>query len=368
MVPTFRPFVKFVALSAVAAAPLLLAACDEARTAPSAEVVRPVKTATVAYVSAGEPLAFAGTVAARSESALAFRVAGKVTERSVDVGAMVKAGTVLARLDGADYDLQKRNAVAAVTAVEADLAKARADADRYEQLRGSPSFNPAVYDQRRTGADSAVARLNQARLQVRMAENQLGYTVLRADADGVVTAVNAEPGQVLPAGQWVVKVAREGDREVIAYVPEQRLEELRQAPDIKVALWAAPDRPLRAKVREISPQADAVTRTYAVRFSLLDPAPAIQLGMTATVVIERNLPMPVAPVPLTALFQSGKEPAVWVVDRESNSISLRPVTVVAYREDAVLLAGGVKEGDIVVSAGVNKLDASQKVRLFGAGR
>jgi RND family efflux transporter MFP subunit len=369
MVLSLRPFGKFVVLSAAAAAPLLLAACEEAKTATAPEVVRPVKAATITYVKAGEPLAFAGTVAARTESGLGFRVAGKVTERLVDVGATVKAGAVLARMDAADYDLQKRNAQAAVVAAEADVARAQADADRYEQLRGSPSFNPAVYDQRRTGADAAQARLNQARLQLRMADNQMAYTVLRADADGVVTAINAEPGQVVPAGQWIVKVAREGEREVVAYVPEQRLEELRRAPDIKVALWAAPDRPMLARVREISPQADPVTRTYAVRFAIPDAAAAsAQLGMTATVVIERNLPVPVAPVPLTALYQSGKDPAVWVVDAARGTVALRPVQVAAYREDAVLLAGGVSDGEIVVAAGANKLDGSQKVRLLGAGR
>ncbi len=366
MLPRSNRRLNLLAVALVLLAPLGLAACEEGKTTPAAEI-RPVKAEAVSFIDAQEPLAFAGTVTARTESALGFRVAGKVLERTVDPGAHVKAGTVLARIDAQDFDLQKRNAQAAIAAAEADLARARADAGRYEQLRGSPSFNPAVYDQRRTGADAAEARLNQARMQARMADNQLGYAVLRADADGVVTAVNAEPGQVVAAGQWVVKIARDGEREVLAYVPEQRLMELRNAPAVKVALWATPDRLLDAKVREVSPQADAMTRTYAVRFALSD-APAAQLGMTATVVLPRKLDHRVASLPLTALYQKGREPALWVVDAKTGALELRKVTVAAYREDAVLIAEGVQQGEMVVTAGVNKLDASQRVRLLGAAR
>jgi len=359
-----RPTLGFLGL--VLLAPLALAACEDAKTAPVAEV-RPVKAQAVTFVDAVEPLAFAGTVTARTESAIGFRVAGKVLERNVDPGTHVKAGTVLARIDAQDFDLQKRNAQAAITAAEADVARARADAGRYEQLRGSPSFNPGVYDQRRTAADAADARLNQARMQARMADNQLGYAVLRADSDGVVTAINAEPGQVVAAGQWVVRIARDGEREVLAYVPEQRLGELRSAAEVKVALWATPDKLLDAKVREVAPQADAMTRTYAVRFALLS-APDVQLGMTATVVIPRKLDHAVAALPLTALYQKGREPALWVVDPATGALDLRQVTVAAYREDAVLIADGVKQGEMVVTAGVSKLDAGQRVRLLGAAR
>jgi len=358
---------RLAAVLAVAGSPFLLAACDEAKTAPVAEV-RPVKAEAVHYKPGNDVMAFAGIVAPRYETALGFRIAGKVTAREVDVGQQVKAGAVLARIDTADYELQRRNAQAQVSAADADVAKARADLGRYEQLRTSPAFTPAVFDQRRQVTDAAEARLNQARAQLRIYDNQMGYTVLKADADGIVTAVGADAGQVVAAGQWVVRIARDGEREIVANVPEHRLEELRKAPIIKVQLWANQGKMYDARVREISPMADNLTRTYAARFSLIDADPSVALGMTATVGVPVGDFAQVASLPMTALFQQGKEPALWVVDAKTGSLTLKPVKVAGYREDAVLVASGVSEGEMVVTAGVHKLDAAQKVRLFGAAR
>ena len=358
---------RLAATLAFAVSPLLLTACDETKSAPVAEV-RPVKAEPAHFKPGNDLMAFAGIVAPRYETALGFRIAGKVTSREVDVGQQVKAGAVLARIDTADYELQRRNALAQVAAAEADVVKAKADLTRYEQLRSSPAFTPAVYDQRKQVTDAAEARLNQARANLRIYDNQMGYTVLKADADGIVTAVAADAGQVVAAGQWVVKIARDGEREIVANVPEQRLDELRQAQIIKVQLWSNPGKLYDARVREISPMADNLTRTYATRFSLLDADAGVALGMTATVGVPTGDFTQVASFPLTALFQQGKEPALWVVDPKTGSLTLKPVKVASYREDAVLVASGVNEGDMVVTAGVHKLDAAQRVRLFGAAR
>lgn len=336
---------------------------NASKVATTEPVVRPARVAEIAYRRQAQTLTLAGTVVPRIESTLGFRVAGKITRRAIDVGAAVKPGDVIAELDPTDYRLAVDNARAALASAEADYTRAKADHERYLKLKGSTAFVPQTLDQRQSLASTALARVDQARSQLATAENNLDYTVLRADAAGVVTAVQAEVGQVMAQGQGVVRVARLDELEILVGVPEHRLKTVREANIASFELWSDPGRRHSARLRELSPSADPVTRTYPARFSVLQPPEFIGLGMTATLVFEKRDAAPVAEVPLSAIFQRGTQPAVWVVDRTTGLIDLRPVTIARWRDDTAAIASGVKDGELVATAGVHKLEHGQKVRL-----
>ncbi len=322
---------------------------------------RPARVQEVAFRSEVRRMTLAGIVAPRIETNLGFRVAGKIISREVDVGARVTAGQVLARLDPNDLKLARDNAAAAVIAAEAEEARARADLERYAGLRGSTAFVPQMYDQRLSTANAAKARLDQARAQLATAGNNLGYAVLVADASGVVTGLSMEVGQVVSAGQQVARLARTDELEILVNIPEQRLGFVAESRDVTFELWAQPGRTFKAGLRELSPAADPATRTYAARFGLVERPPVTALGMTATLILERPSSEKVAELPITAIFQQGSTPAVWVVDRTSGAVSLRPVTILRWRDDAAVISAGLSDGDLVVTAGVHKLDAGQRV-------
>ncbi len=333
------------------------------RPAASTEpVVRPARVAEITYKTGSRALLLAGTVVPRIESTLGFRVAGKIIQRSVDLGAVVKPGDIIASLDPADYQLTVDNARAALASAEADYVRAKADHERYLNLRGSMAFVPQTLDQRQSLASTALARVDQAKSQLSSAENNLAYTVLRADSAGVVTAVQAEVGQVMAQGQGVIRLARTDELEIVVGVPEHRLKVVRQNPTATFELWSDPGRHHAAKLRELSPSADPVTRTYAARFSVLEPPEFIGLGMTATLGFQRPDATPVAEVPLSAIFQRGTQPAVWVVDRDTGAVELRPVTIARWRDDTAAILSGVKEGELIATAGVHKLETGQKVK------
>jgi len=331
-------------------------------TASSEPVVRPARVAEISYKKQSQALLLAGTVVPRIESTLGFRVSGKIVQRSVDVGAVVKAGDVIATLDPADYRLAVDNARAALASADADYARAKADHERYLNLRGSTAFVPQTLDQRQSIASTALARVDQARSQLASAENNLAYTVLKADSAGVVTAVQAEVGQVMAQGQGVIRLARTNELEIVVGVPEHRLKVVREAKDASFELWSDPGKRHAARLRELSPSADPVTRTYAARFSVIDPPEFIGLGMTATLGFERPDNTPVAEVPLSSIFQRGTQPAVWVVDRTSGTVELRPVTIARWRDDTAAISSGVQDGELIATAGVHKLETGQKVK------
>lgn len=333
-----------------------------APTAGAETVARPARVAEISYKTQGQTLLLAGTVVPRIESTLGFRVSGKIVQRSVDVGAVVKPGDIIAVLDPADYQLAVDNARAALASAEADHVRAKADHERYLNLRGSMAFVPQTLDQRQSLAATALARVDQAKSQLASAENNLAYTVLRADAPGVVTAVQAEVGQVMAQGQGVVRLARTDELEIVVGVPEHRLKAVRAAQGASFELWSDPGRRHAARLRELSPSADPVTRTYAARFSVLEPPEFIGLGMTATLGFERPDATPVAEVPLSAIFQHGTQPAVWVVDRDSGAVELRPVAIKRWRDDTAAILSGVREGELIATAGVHKLESGQKVK------
>jgi membrane fusion protein, multidrug efflux system len=331
------------------------------------QVVRPARVAEIEYRTHMRSLMLAGTVVPRIETTLGFRVAGKVISREVDVGAVVKPGQLLARIDPTDYRLAVDNARAALASAEADYARAKADLDRYQALRGSAAFMTQTLDTRQSLSSTTLAKVEQAKSQLATAENNLAYTELRADAAGVITAVIAEVGQVLPQGQGMVKLARSEELEILVGVPEHRLKTVREANRVTFELWSDLGHRYAARLRELSPSADPVTRTYPARFTVVDAPDFIGIGMTASLILARPDPEKLAEVPLTAIFQQGTRPAVWVVDKASGTVALRPVTIARWRDETALIAAGVADGEIVATAGVHKLEQGQKVKPLPPG-
>jgi len=334
--------------------------------APAAEIIRPARVAAIDFRPHMHSLLLAGTVVPRIETVLGFRVAGKVTAREVDVGSVVVPGQLIARIDPADYRLAVDNARAALASAEADYARAKADLERYQALRGGAAFMSQTLDQRQSLASTALAHVDQAKSQLATAENNLAYTELKADAAGVITAVQAEVGQVLAQGQGMVKLARSEELEILVGVPEHRLKTVREARQVTFELWSDAGHRYAAKLRELSPSADPMTRTYPARFSVIDPPAFIGLGMTASLMLSKPEPGVLAEVPLSAIFQQGTRPAVWVVDKVSGAVELRPVTIARWRDETALIASGVKDGEIIASAGVHKLEPGQKVKPIQA--
>jgi RND family efflux transporter MFP subunit len=330
--------------------------------APAEPVIRPARVATIDFRSHMHSLMLAGTVVPRIETTLGFRVAGKVISREVDVGAIVKPGQLIARIDPTDYRLAVDNARAALVSAEADFARAKADLDRYQMLRGSAAFMTQTLDTRQSLSSTTQARVDQAKSQLASAENNLAYTELHADAAGVITAVQAEVGQVLAQGQGMVKLARSDELEILVGVPEHRLKTVRDASRVTFELWSDTGHKYAARLRELSPSADPMTRTYPARFTVIDQPSFIGIGMTATLILARPDAELLAEVPLSAIFQQGKEPAVWVIDKATSTVSLRPVTISRWRDETALIASGVENGDVVAAAGVHKLEPGQKVK------
>ncbi|MEO8628031.1 MAG: efflux RND transporter periplasmic adaptor subunit [Betaproteobacteria bacterium] len=346
------------------ALPLLaLAACQ--KPADQHSEVRSVHAITVALAPDDEAASYTGDVRARWESALGFQVGGKIVARLVEVGTEVKVGQTLARLDPQDQRLGVEAARQQMIAAKSDYDQATIDLGRYKNLVAKGFVSKAEYDRRKSVFDSAAAHLQEASAQLSLSRNKTDYTTLRSDAAGVVTSVQAEAGQVVTAGQTVVKVARLDEREVAVSVPENRLAELKTADRVHITLWAMPGKTYDGRVREVSPSADAATRTYTVKVTLLNADAAVQLGMTANVLLDGNAGVQqVARLPLTALFQEGNAPAVWVIDPASGKVTLRPVQVGRYTQDYVTIVAGLASGDRVVRAGVHKLNPGETVKVI----
>jgi len=349
---------------------LILAGCDApAATAPAspaaaAKLERPVQVERVKFERAAANREFVGVVRARYETDLGFRVAGKIVSRLINNGDVVHAGDVIARLDPQDFVLQVESAEAELAAATSNLAQARAEAERYATLKTRGFAAVADFDRKNAARDEAEGRLERARRTLDLARNQLSYAELKADADGVITATPAEAGQVVAIGQSVARLARHGEKEAVVALPESWLGEARKS-QASVQLWSDPDRRFTARLRELSPQADAATRTYAGRFTIADADDTVALGMTATVTLARAADGKIAKLPLAAVLNRGSGPAVYVVDA-SGALELRDVKVAAFTEDAAFVTDGVRDGETVVTLGVQKLRAGAKVRAVDA--
>jgi len=354
---TRQPFIAFLGLLL-----FMLAACGKAASSTDPRTEAPLVRAGLVERSVQAERSFTGIVAARVESDLGFRVPGKVLERLVDTGQTVKLGQPLMRIDPTDLRLALRAHEEAVAAARARARQTAEDEVRYRNLVAIRAVSASEYDQARAAAESARADLNAAEARADVARNETGYAVLLADADGVMVETLAEPGQVVAAGQTIMKLARTDDREVVISIPENRLSELSAATEIDISLWADPSKIYKGKLRELSPSADPVTRTYAAKISVRNADAAIKLGMTANVYLRGVQRSAAIMLPATALFQDNGHAAVWIVDKTNSQVKLVPVEVGEYVEDRVGILAGLAPGDTVVRAGVHKLFAGEKVR------
>lgn len=362
------PFKRLAALGVVVtlgfvAAHMFLAG-PKASTDPAVGTERPVQVQRVAFETGDTHREFVGVVRARTETDLGFRVAGKITERLVDVGDRVAAGDVVARLDDEDLKLQVASAEAEFAAANSSLDQVAADLDRYTRLKDRGFASAAEFDRKTAARDEAEGRLERARRNLDLARNQLGYATLTAGTDGVVIAAPAEPGEVVALGQTVVRLARHGDKEAVIALPETWLGAVEQS-TAEVHLWANGEHRLAAQLRELSPEADAATRTYTARFTILDADDTVALGMTATVTLTRAGERGVARLPLSAIFSHGDGSSVYRVDK-TGVLEVAPVTVASFGEKDALVTAGVSAGDRVVTLGVHKLTAGERVRTVEA--
>jgi RND family efflux transporter MFP subunit len=343
---------------------LALAACDPMTAQPSAPV-RPVLVTQVRYEPQVSERSFVGTVRPRIESDLGFRVAGKVSKRLVEVGTRVGAGQSLATLDEVDLALQAEQAAAELRAATGVLAQASAAETRAKELRQKGWTTEAQLDQAKAAADEARARLNRAERSVELTKNSLSYATLVADSAGVVTATLIEPGQVVTAGQTAIRLARLAEKEVVIAIPETLLIRAKSG-EAQVSIWSNPDKRYGAKLRELAPSADAATRTYLAKFSMPEADDEVQLGMTATLTLSDSASERVARLPLSALFNQGEGPSLYVADAKSGALTLKRVSVKSYERGDVLIRDGVEEGANVVALGVQKLDPAQKVKIVSS--
>lgn len=384
--PRRRRLALAVAATAIAAA--TLAACS--RKAPPQAPPRPV-VAVAAKLAERTPIAsLPAQIEARYATPLSFRVAGKIIDRSARLGDAVKAGQIVARLDPADLSKNAASARAQLDAAQHQLEYATQTVTRDRAQAKENLIAPAQLEQSENAYASALAQRNQASQQAALAADQLSYGNLKADHDGVITAEQAETGQNVSAGQPVYQLAWSGDIDVIVDVPESVLSALRVGQTATVSLPAVPGRTWQARVREVAPAADPMSRTYRAKLSLLSPGPDVKLGMTANVAFAQPLAIsttstaPSTPptaaasaasgasavadarpitLPSTALFHDANQPAVWVV-KPDDTLALRRVTIARYGERTVTVAGGIQPGERIVWQGVHTVTAGEKVRVI----
>jgi len=327
-------------------------------------VSRPVKVARIVD-QADSVMSFAGDVRARYETTLSFRVAGKLLARHVDVGDRVRKGQVLARLDENDYRLAVQDLQAQLASAVVNRDFLRDDVARYRELLAQKVISPPEFDRHQTAYTTARERAAALEAQLGQAVNQLAYTKLSADRDGVVTALEVETGQVVSAGQAVVKVAQLDEKDIHFDVPEHRLPGLKRLQAISITLWADHERRLKGQIREIASAADPASRTYRVKAALLEDQEAAQLGMTATVWLPSNTPSRMT-VPLSAVFTPQNKPGqphVWLVDERAGTVRSVPVQVTETLDGERVAVTGLTSGQLLVSAGVHRLAEGQAVRL-----
>jgi membrane fusion protein, multidrug efflux system len=350
-------------LSSLAAASLLLAGCGEPPAPPA--VVKPVFVTTVAHTASAQTRSFTSVVRARVESDVAFRTGGKVVERLAEVGDRVKAGQVLARLDPIDYQLGVKAAADQVQAASVDSQQAASDEARFRRLLADGSVGAADHERQKARADAAAARLDQAQRQLELARNRAGYTALVAPYAGVVTAIRFERGQVVPEGQPVASLAREGDNEVVVDLPEDWVGRVRSL-TATAAPWHDPKSKLRLVLRELSPQAAALGRTYRARYAAAPDSraqvSALPLGSTMQLTLSAPQAGPATvSLPVSALVKGSGPAGVWTLNDKGSGLVFTPVQVVSV-DDATVQVTGLTTGSRVVSVGAQKLDTGTVVR------
>lgn len=350
--------------AAFAAVALTLSGCNEKKE-EAAEVIRPVKVVEIAQADTTRKLDYSGAVRARTEMNLGFRVNGKIVERKVDIGQSVKPGDVLARMDATDYALSVRRSQADLDAAQkqvqtAELARTRAQTlfDKNVTAKSQLEQAELTYEQAVSTRDSAASALTEAK-------NQVAYTDLTSDMNGIVTTINADVGQVVSSGTPVITVAVDGEKEVQVAVPEMDIAQFKVGKDVKARFWSDSALVLDGKVREVSGSADQ-SRTFAVRVSVPND-PRVLLGMTATIEALADNTQPFVSIPLSALAQKDGKQVVWLVDRNAGTVHSRAIKVADFADDGVRVADGLKAGDVVVAAGTQFMTENMKVKVPATG-
>lgn len=342
------------------AMPILMVGCgkqDIGVTAP-----RPVVVQTVRDASDVMAQTYSGEVRARYEADLGFRIGGKIVARSVNLGDAVRKGQVLARLDPQDAHLNASASAAQVSAAQADVDLARAEYERAQKLFAQKFVSASAVEARRDQFNAAEAKLRQAQAQNNVSNNQVAYTSLLADRDGVITALPVEAGQVVSAGQLVARVADPSQREVLTWIPEVRVSRLKPGQRAQVQIWGDSSKVYAGVLREIAGSADSTTRTYAVRVAVQDPDEHLRLGATAAVGFVQASAVPLIRIPLGSLVRgAGNAAQVWVLNK-AGAIEARQVVVDAYHDDAVTICSGLAVGERVVTVGAHVLKAGMPVR------
>jgi membrane fusion protein, multidrug efflux system len=342
----------------------MLAGCGGSEVAPAPEI-RPVRVVTIEERPGGETVSLTGTVQAEATVDLAFRINGRMTDRPVKVGDTVAPGLIVARLDPENEENALRAARADVAAAMGQLTEAKNNHQRQSTLLRDGWTTRVRYDEARQTLETAQSRADAAQAQVSIAENQVSYTELFADSAGTVTAVGAEPGEVVQAGRMVVQVARQDGRDAVFDVPARIKDMAPAEPEIEVALTSDPTVRALGRLREVAPRADPTTGTFEVKVGLAEPPAAMRLGSTVTGRMQVHGPQGIE-IPASALTRNDRQPAVWVVDPATTTVALRNLEIVSYDPARVIVAQGLSPGDIVVTAGVQALRPGQKVRLLGA--
>lgn len=339
-----------------------LAGCGQE--APKSAEIRPVRTLVVDPKPIEEDKQSVGEIRPRQESDLGFRISGKLVSRTVEVGVSVKKGDLLARLDEQDYGNRLKSAEADVAAAQAVLVEAQGSEGRLRQLLSTGTTTRSNYDAALRNLRSSEAKLDSANAALSLAKDQLKYAELIADFDGIVTAVGAEAGQVINTGQMVVRLAPPAEKDAVFAIAESAFRDRATSdrPEIIVTLLSNPAIVSEGVVREVSPVADPATRTYQVKVSLPNPPEQMRFG-SSVIGRLKGTTAPVVVLPGSALFEKGGRPAVWVFDAATKSVALKQIVVARYETDRVIISDGLVKGEIVVTAGVNRLREGQKVRL-----
>jgi RND family efflux transporter MFP subunit len=343
---------------------LFLSGCTE-EASESKPTIRPVRTIIVTHAPTDQTVSLTGAIQAQEQVNLAFRIGGRMIERTASVGARIEPGQVVARLESQDAENNLRTAEADLAAAQSSLTTAESAEARQKDLLDKGVATRATYEQALQQLEAAKSQFKSADARLKAARDNLGYTELSADVAGVVIATGAEPGEVVTGGQMILRLAGGDAKDAVFNVPAAALRKEPQKMTITVSLSSDPNVVASGNVREVSPQANASTGTHLVKIGLVDPPAAMTLG--ATVIGSATLdPEPVIQVPGTALMEADGNPAVWVVDPATMTVALRPITVARHDARMAIVAEGLADGDIVVTAGVQALRPGQEVKLLEA--
>jgi RND family efflux transporter MFP subunit len=342
----------------------LLTACEKGAETAAPEA-RPVRTATVEKRESGVPLTFTGRIEAEDEVVLAFRISGRLLANNGKLGDRVQAGQVLATLESQNESNALRQAQAGLAAAQGQLTQARNHFERQQTLLGQGWTTRANFDVATQAQQTAQAQVDAAEAQLRTAHDLVSFTELKADASGIISATGPSAGEVVQAGQMIVRLARKDGRDAVFDIPAQLIRSAPSDPQITVSLADDPAVTARGRVREVAAQANAVTRTFEVKVGLTDPPPAMRLGATAVGRMETDAG-PVIEIPATALIRVNQQPAVWIVDPKSRTVSARNIDVLRFNQAQIIVSQGLDTGEVVVTAGVQALHPGQKIRVLGS--